>query len=116
MRDFAGRAKNGLDRDQHSSIGAPSQVMSLKEATDVANAILSRPNRRFGIVTAVRLAHARGWEEAELTGLAAQVAARMRAQLTKAERTLRNSGHDDQADEIRGVLQTDPLQPDGYTH
>jgi hypothetical protein len=40
----------------------------------------------------------------------------MRAELTKAERTLRNSGHDDQADEIRGVLQTDPLQPDGYIH
>jgi hypothetical protein len=90
--------------------------MSLKEATEVANAILSRPNRRFGIISAVRLAHAKGWEEAELTGLAAQVAARMRAQLTKAERTLRNSGHYDQADEIRGVLQTDPLQPDGYTH
>ena len=35
---------------------------------------------------AVRLAHAKGWEEAELTGLAAQVAARMRTQLTKAER------------------------------
>jgi hypothetical protein len=90
--------------------------MSLKEATEVANAILSRPNRRFGIISAVRLAHAKGWEEAELTGLAAQVAARMRAQLTKAERTLRHSGHYDQADEIRGVLQTDPLQPDGYTH
>ena len=116
MRDFAGRAKNGSGRDQHSSIGEPSHAMSLKEALQMANAVLSSPNRRFGIISAVRLAHAKGWEEAELTGLAAQVAARMRAQLTKAERTLRNSGHDDQADEIRGVLRTDPLQPDGYIH
>ena len=30
---------------------------------EVANAILSRPNRRFGIVNAVRLAHAKGWED-----------------------------------------------------
>jgi hypothetical protein len=116
MSDFVGAAKKWADRDQHSSIEEPSPGMSLKEATEVANAILSRPNRRLGIISAVRLAHAKGWEEAELTGLAAQVAARMRAQLTKAERTLRNSGHYDQADEIRGVLQTDPLQPDGYTH
>jgi hypothetical protein len=115
MSDFA--RKNGSGRDhQYSSVGATSNAMSLKEALHMANAILSRPNRRFGIMEAVRLAHAKGWEEAELTGLAAQVAARMRTQLTKAERTLRNSGHDDQADEIRGVLQTDPLQPDGYTH
>ena len=114
MSDFAG--KNGLGRDHQYSIGATSHAMSLKEALQMANAILSRPNRRFGIMEALRLAHAKGWQEAELTGLAAQVAARMRAQLTKAERTLRNSGHDDQADEIRGVLQTDPLQPDGYTH
>ena len=116
MTDFAGRAKNGSGRDQHISIGEPSHALSLKDALQMANAILSRPNRRFGIMEAVRLAHAKGWEEAELTGLAAQVAARMRTQLTKAERTLRNSGHHDQADEIRGVLQTDPLQPDGYTH
>ena len=116
MSDFVGAAKKWAGRDQHSSIVEPSPGMSLKEATEVANAILSRPNRRFGIISAVRLAHAKGWEEAELTGLAAQVAARMRAQLTKAERTLRNSGHYDQADEIRGVLQTDPLRPDGYTH
>jgi hypothetical protein len=116
MSDFVGAAKKWAGRDQHSSIVEPSPGMSLKEATEVANAILSRPNRRFGIISAVRLAHAKGWEEAELTGLAAQVAARMRAQLTKAEPTLRNSGHYDQADEIRGVLQTDPLQPDGYTH
>ena len=116
MSDFAGAAKKWRGQGPTSSIVEPSPGMSHKEATEVANAILSRPNRRFGIINAVRLAHAKGWEEAELTGLAAQVAARMRAQLTKAERTLRNSGHYDQADEIRGVLQTDPLQPDGYTH
>jgi hypothetical protein len=116
MRDFARGVKKRSGRDQDNNIGEPSHALSLREALQMANAILSRPNRRFGIMEAVRLAHAKGWEEAELTGLAAQVAARMRAQLTKAERTLRNSGHHDQADEIRGVLQTDPLQPEGYIH
>jgi hypothetical protein len=116
MRDFARRVTKGSGRDQDNGIGEPSHALSLKDALQMANAILSRPNRRFGIIEAVRLAHAKGWEEAELTGLAAQVAARMRTQLTKAARTLRNSGHHDQADEIRGVLQTDPLQPEGYIH
>ena len=116
MRDFARGVKKGSSWDHDNSIGEPSHALSLKDALQMANAILSRPNRKFGIMEAVRLAHAKGWEEAELTGLAAQVAARMRTQLTKAERTLRNSGHDDQADEIRGVLQVDPLQPDGYIH
>jgi hypothetical protein len=101
MRDFARGMKKRSGSDQDNSIGEPSHSLSLKDALQVANAILARPNRRFSIMEAVLLAHAKGWEEAELT---------------KAERTLRNSGHHDQADEIRGVLQTDPLQPDGYIH
>ena len=61
MRDFA--------RGVHH--WRASHALSLKEALQMANAILSRPNRRFGIMEAVRLAHAKGWQEAELTGLAA---------------------------------------------